>query len=197
MTDRGENVRPAVGVCGFPRSGSTMLMTMLDSGGLRPVEGSHPGSYELDALDLDDLRGRPLAGHAVKLLDWALRSDLPREQPWKFIWLDRSAQEQAKSQVKFMSTLVPELPLHADSVGTLARSFKQDLPDMLRALGRYGPTLMVEFEKILADPYGEAKQIAGYLLPEFDLDPAAMSAVVLERDGRCRPDLSIELGLMQ
>lgn len=39
-----------VGVCVHGRCGSSMLMAMLDAGGLPPVPGSAPGSYELPNL---------------------------------------------------------------------------------------------------------------------------------------------------
>lgn len=174
-----------------------MLMTMLDSGGLRATEGSAPGSYELPALDLDDLRGRVLAGRSVKLLDWTLHAALPHVATgWRLIWLSRSAVEQATSQVKFMSILVPNLPLTANAAEVLARSFRDDHPKALKSLGAYGPVLLLDYEKILAEPHREALKIAAFLAPEFDLDAAAMSAVVHERDGRCRPDLAVELGLL-
>lgn len=175
-----------VGVCGFGRCGSSMMMAMLDAGGLPPIEGSAPVSYELRSLEaaLDAATYR----HAVKLLDAVLHFDIPAGD-WKFIWLDRDHKQQAKSQVKFAEALGVRMAPNAARV--FADSYKQDRPLALAALHALGDVLVVNYETVLASPKQTSTRIADFLA--LDVVPGLMARVVHKRDGRCRPDLAFEL----
>lgn len=183
--------RYAVGVCGFPRSGSSMTMRMLDAGGINPVEGSAPVSYELGNLDL--VRRMPasaLAGRAVKLLDYAAwYGELPTYVPWRFIWLDRKPMEQARSNVKFIS-MIEGITLPPTAPGKLAASFRDDRPKLLRWYSSRGDLLVSSFEAILADPVGEAARFAEFIP---GLDSSAAAAIPTARSAACAPGLDAEL----
>ncbi len=182
----------AVGVCGFPRSGSSMVMAMLHAGGVQPVEGSSLAAYELPSISPEVLEALDVSGQAVKLLDYSVFWPVPpKPGGWRFIWLDRSPREQARSMVKFMSVMVPGV-LKGDAEGTFRRSFKADVPKAIRALSAAGPVLRLRFEDVVARPLAAARDLATYLHPEWSIDVEAAASIVLERDGRCRPDLAIE-----
>src|SRR5437868_14126670 len=106
LTGANRRLDYALGVCGFPRCGSSMTMRMLDAGGLPPISGSSPGSYELAGLDNLSARATgDFIGHAVKLLDfvqWYGVEGLPAV-PWRFVWLHRDHRQQARSFSKFTS----------------------------------------------------------------------------------------------
>lgn len=176
----------AIGVCGFGRCGSTMTMAMLHAGGVPPIDGVNPISYEGDPSD------QPQPGRAIKLLDGALY-DLP-ESPygWRFIWMDRDPQQQARSAVKFLAWL----GIRGVNRRKLASSYIADRPHALAALNRAGPVLELSYEWVLANPRGAAGHIARHLWPDvkgFDVRAAALA--VHHRDARCLPHLQFEQGV--
>jgi hypothetical protein len=179
-----------VGVCGHGRCGSSMLMAMLDAGGLPPVPGSAPGSYELPNLFAETLGAVPLDGYAIKLLDSVLYDPLPTAD-WRFIWLSRDYRQQARSQIKFLRWVMPELSLASGtSVSCLVRSYERDTPKALKLLRALGPVQVIRYEDVLASPYTWAREMAERLDLPLDLD--AMAGAVHRRSARCRGDMSVE-----
>lgn len=166
-----------------------MLMHALDVGGLPPVGGSQPGSYELAALDAYG----PLEGRAVKLLDMAVSYETLPIAAWRFIWLDRNGHEQASSHRKFIRALGIDLPRSA--IAAFERSYVLDRPKAIGALRQVGPVLELSYEYALAEPFAFAGDVADYL-PEFDLDVKAMARSIHKRSPKCRPDLSFELSTL-
>lgn len=180
----------AVGVCGFGRCGSTMLMTMLVAGGCPPGGATQP-PYEGDFQQLWNL---PLGGRAVKLLDSVTYYGVPSAPTWRFVWLDRDPVEQARSHIKFVNTFVGQVADHDDAVARFAASYQRDRPKTLNLLHGHGSVLVMRYEHVLADPLRAARNLRK-VWPTLDVDAA--SAVVHDRDGRCRPDLSAEWAAIQ
>lgn len=182
----------AVGVCGFPRSGSSMLMRMLDAGGIPPVPGSAERSYEVGDVIRSRAWWMSLPGHAVKLLDalqWG--AQLPTAVTWQFIWSDRDPIEQARSTVKFAGAVIPGV-LDPDAEAIIARSLRADREQLLERLADHGDVLVTSFEAILSDPHDEAERIARFL--ELPFNPATAAVVAHERGPACAPGLDFELG---
>jgi len=184
-----------VGVVGFPRSGSSMLMAMLDAAGVRPVIGSAARSYELDSLSpgLAGLSVGDLAGRAVKLLDYALW-DNPATWPstkWRFVWCDRDPEEQAASQIKFFGALGLLQIGPEESLAPLRESLVRDRPKALAAYRTVGDLLVVSYDDVLARPTLLAGEIVEFLGYPCDVEAAA--AQVHNRSGKCLPDLAFEL----
>lgn len=181
-----------IGVAGFGRCGSTMLMTMLDAGGVPPVYGSAPGSYEIgDPEVLCAVPPGQLEGHAVKLLDLFRHDGLPVFSPWRFIWLDRNGAEQGRSVVKFMTWA--GIPVGDELAPEFTAGFARDRPEVLGYLRSRGDVLVLEYERILVNPTKAAKQIARFVEMPFDVQAAA--AVVHRRAPQCRPDMAVEEAL--
>jgi len=175
---------PTIGVCGFGRCGSTMLMHALDVGGIPPLRGADPVSYECALTDA----GQPLEGRAVKLLDQFLYAQLP-EAEWRFIWLDRSAADQAASTRKFIKACGWPTPRGFEK--KLIRSYLRDRPLALAGLAKFGPVLELSYEDALGEPFSFMGEVADFVGLPFDVKDAARS--VHKRSPRCRPDLAFEL----
>lgn len=89
---------PTVIVAGFGRCGSSLVMQMLHAAGF-PVTGEYP-SFERDEYNTGGLS--PPAG-ASKILN--LECNPPPAGAYRWVWLDRSPAQQAKSQAKFLLEL--------------------------------------------------------------------------------------------
>lgn len=178
----------AVGVCGFGRCGSTMVMTMLVAGGAAPGGATEP-PYE---GDMDAIYAADQTGKVVKLLDHPTLLGVPYARNWRFVWLDRDPFEQARSYAKFVRAAGIEL--NAVKLARLVESYERDQPKVLGQLRRHGPVLVLRYERILANPRRAARRLRE-VWPRLDVNAAA--AVVHARDGRCRPDLSAEIAIMR
>jgi hypothetical protein len=100
-------------VSGLPRSGTSMMMRMLEAGGLRPLtdeirsaDNDNPqGYYEFERvkqLDKGDITWLPQAkGKAVKIISALLRH-LPPEYDYRVIFMRRSTEEILASQTKML-----------------------------------------------------------------------------------------------
>ena len=108
---------PIVVVTGLPRSGTSMMMQMLEAGGvepvtdcLRPADESNPqGYYELERVkDLenstDELWLRDARGRAVKIIAFLMRH-LPETFNYKVIFMHRRLDEVLASQTKMLAKL--------------------------------------------------------------------------------------------
>ncbi len=184
----------AIGVCGFPRSGSSLLMRMLDAGGIPPVDGSAFGSYEVkDFGTLATIPPQDLIGRSIKLLDYFQWHDRLPDVPWRFVWSDRRPRQQALSQVKLMRAIgVRIAPFAADGLATSLRHDRGPLLSRYRAVGVVHHT---SFEALLRYPTIEAAGLSFAFDGEFDAASAA--AVVVPRAPDCAPDLRHELDLLK
>jgi hypothetical protein len=183
----------AVAVCGFGRCGSTMLMSMLVAGGC-PPGNARQIPYEGDPAALE---GRDLTGTCVKLLHGSRMGEVPAGTPrWRFVWMDRDVDQQAKSMIKFLGMMAPVTGVtpRPNSERRIARAFAEDRPYLLGALRRVGPVLVLDYERVLTAPRKTAKLLRRDVWPGLDVDAAA--AVVHRRDGRCVPDLAFELSTL-
>jgi hypothetical protein len=137
-------------ICGFPRSGSSLVMQMLAAGGF-PCVGEFPA--------FEEYRPRPgwpgyrrCAGKAVKLLDSMLPfGPTPPEIPQSFILMVRDPREQAKSFAKLLKATVGE-EMTRGQIRDIADSFRADEPRLMGLLRGLGPLLLLRFEHLLLRP---------------------------------------------
>ena len=103
---------PIYVVSGLPRSGTSMMMRMLDAGGLdvvvdniRTADDDNPrGYYEFEAVKkvAEDKSWLPGAqGKVVKMISMLLQH-LPAEYPYKIIFMERRIEEVLASQAKML-----------------------------------------------------------------------------------------------
>lgn len=190
MTDK--DFIPTIGVTGFGRCGSTMVMAMLKAGGVPPVIGSDSRSYELSDLGgLWAMADEFIRGRSVKLLDSAAYLEVPLADEWRFVWIDRDPGQQAKSLVKFARRLLGvDIPDAEGAVKRFAASYASDRASTLNLYRAAGKVLVLKYEAVLADPLKAARALRR-LVPHLDV--MAGAAVVHRRSPDCRPDLSFEL----
>lgn len=201
FTGMGENMNPPIiVVTGFGRCGSSLVMQMLEAGGM-PCTGEYPafeaeyGSVILGGGVLTADMLAALQGRAVKLLDLH-RGVLPKGPDYRVIWINRNHAEQGKSQAKFLSTLTG-MSLGRNVARDFSKSYGADTPKLRKALARAGVTtaLCLTFETVLAAPRDAAAQIAAHVgIPLTRTTD--MANVVRARDPVCAPDLSLELTLI-
>ncbi len=177
-------------VTGLGRCGTSMVMRMLHAGGMGVYcdDGNIGTSFEtsdMERLPKEDGWLYGAQGKAFKLLDMH-RNRLPRWGDYKIIILVRDPTEQAKSQIKLITALLGEsIQPDRKTIRSMAESIRKDMMKCSRICDHNGwYTLVLEFEEIILNPYGNAMQIADFL-PEVNLDVKKMSDTVVKRTTSC------------
>jgi hypothetical protein len=173
-------------VTGLPRSGTSMMMRMLEAGGLpvltdrvRTADEDNPDGYyeyervkqiEEDQAWLDHAQGR-----SVKMVS-ALLEYLPPAYHYRVVFMRREMGEILASQRKMLDHL-GELHGQVDDA-TMARLFAQHLAKITAWLERQPnvDVLYVSYNDVLADPRTQAERLNHFL--GGGLDVAAMVEVV-------------------
>lgn len=178
---------PIIVVSGLPRSGTSMMMQMLEAGGvavvtdgMRAADESNPrGYYEVervmsleagvDVAWLAEARGR-----AVKVIAYLLEH-LPPGHNYRVLFMQRSLDEVLASQRAMLerrgeSAGPGDERMRELFAGHIARTRR-----LLAARPEF-ETLYIRHEHVLADPRAGAAAVASFLRREMDRD--AMAAVV-------------------
>lgn len=187
-------------VSGLGRCGSSLVMQMLEAGGV-PVTGEWP-SFEsaLGLEDLDNEQMKSLDGKAIKKL---VPYQLPMPAGWNYVvmWIDRDPVQQAISSIKFLRTMFSSVPcevlkIKKSDVLRYARNYNHDREKSLRALNRVAAKIIyLRFEELLSSP----RYVANVLDYNMGggLDVEAMTRAVLPRGPECQPSLDIEFRLLR
>lgn len=195
--DRGE---PIVVVSGLPRSGTSMMMMMLEAGG-HPVLSDGERSADIDNpkgyLELERIKDleretdksylRAGRGKAVKVISFLVK-ELPDENDYRVIFLRRDLDEVIASQKKMIDRRGSEDTDAADEA--MKEAFRNDIV-RVRLLCRKRPNfelIEVQYRDTVEDPAATAAKVNAFLGGR--LDEAAMRAAVdasLYRN-RSRPD---------
>ena len=173
-------------VSGLPRSGTSLMMQMLEAGGIPPLtdhirahDDDNPrGYYELEAVKrtkrdqswLDEAPGR-----AVKVIH-ALLYDLPGDRAYRIIFMQRNLAEVVRSQAVMLERRgTTGANLTAEQ---LVRAYQQQL-DKVQGWMAQQPDIqvhMVDYNALVADPAPVVDVVIGFL--GVSLDREAMLAVV-------------------
>lgn len=167
-------------VSGLPRSGTSMMMRMLEAGGI-PVL-----TDERREADEDNLRGyyedervkqlredaswiAEAEGKAVKVISYLLRH-LPQHHSYKVIFMERNIQEVLASQKKMMrrrGEAADEIP---DEV--MAAIFERHLAETMDWLGRqpHIEVIHVSYNETLRDPEASAERVSAFLGGGLDIE---------------------------
>lgn len=158
-------------VSGLPRSGTSLMMQMLDRGGLpaltdrlRTADTDNPrGYYEFepakrtgkDSSWLPEARGK-----VVKLVSSLLR-DLPAHESYRVIFMQRDLDEVLESQEKMLA----RLGARAAPRDQMKSSFELHLRRLFEWLPRqpHLQVLTVSYNGLLGDPQFEAQRVADFL----------------------------------
>ena len=173
--------RPIVVVSGLPRSGTSLMMQMLQAGGLeivtdavRSPDDSNPrGYFELEAVkDLD--KGGPAPwlaaarGKAVKIVSPLLRW-LPDSYNYRVILMDRDLDEVMASQNRMLAARgVPHDESGHERVKGLYRVLDEDTRRLL-GTRRCFSTLIVEYGETVGRPEDTARRITRFLGAPLDV----------------------------
>jgi hypothetical protein len=179
--------QPIVVVSGLPRSGTSMIMKMLDAGGLpvltdglRVADEDNPkGYYEVERVkklaeesDKSWLAGA--RGKAIKVISYLLKS-LPPRYNYRVIFIRRDMEEVLASQGKM---LVRRSEVEHAPTERMRALFEDDLWRAGYQLKRRPEfeAIEVEYSAVLARPLEEARRLDGFLGGGLDVE--AMAAVV-------------------
>lgn len=189
VTGEGEaEGRPLVTVVsGLPRSGTSMMMKMLEAGGIEPLtdherepdEDNPEGYYEFERvkkLEDGDTDWLPMAeGKAVKVIS-ALLKHLPDGYTYRVIFMRRKLDEVLDSQRKMLERR-GEDPDEA-SEAELKELFLKHVGNVEQwAEGQSNvEVLFVSYNDVVSDPYPQLDEIDGFL--GGGLDVQAMAEIV-------------------
>ena len=171
-------------VSGLPRSGTSLMMQMLQQGGIpaltdaiRVADADNPrGYFEFERVKKtkDDASWLPEArGKAVKLVS-SLLYDLPATEKFRVIFLHRNLDEMLDSQEKMLQRLqrpaAPREQIKSSFVIHLQRLFAW-LPAQSHL-----QLQEVSYNNLLGEPESEIERIAGFL--DGVPSPALMLAAI-------------------
>lgn len=173
-------------VSGLPRSGTSMVMKMLDAGGasvrtdnIRKADDDNPRGYfeyeKVKNLKNDSSWLKDMNGRVVKIISHLLYY-LPLAFRYKVIFIQRDMQEILDSQRKMYLRLQKESDNIEDSV--LKEKFNLHLKKIQNWIKKKQniACLHVHYRKILDDALGESQKIQTFL--NIPLNVEAMSKVV-------------------
>jgi hypothetical protein len=178
---------PIIVVSGLPRSGTSMLMKMLEAGGvplvtdgLREADEDNPKGYYEDErvkrLGQETDRGwlASARGKGIKVISYLLKS-LPRTFNYRVVFIRREMEEVLASQRKMLSRRGQTEDTSPQRMRTL---FEDDLWRASYLL-RHAPqfeTLEVRYADVVARPLEQALRVTEFLGARLDVE--AMAAVV-------------------
>ncbi len=173
-------------VSGLPRAGTSMMMQMLEAGGLPALtdaargadEDNLRGYYELEAVKRtkqDSSWVQGALGKTVKVI-YLLLKDLPADYEYRLVFMRRNVDEVVRSQQAMLARRGEkgaEIP-----ASQMAAMFQRELDRFDQWLARQPgfQVLDVEYRAVIDDPQGQARRICGFLGQPLDID--AMAAAV-------------------
>lgn len=179
--------QPVVVVSGLPRSGTSLMMKMLEAGGLpvlvdhiREADSDNPkGYYEYERvkkLDKGDAAWVASAqGHAVKIIS-ALLEFLPHDHQYQVIFMRRDLREISQSQQKMLVNRGE--PTGENNEAEMMKLFAAHIEHTLKWLATqpHVSVLEVDYNLLLTEPAQQAERINRFL--NGTLDAAQMAATV-------------------
>ena len=182
---RGE---PIVVVSGLPRSGTSMMMRMLEAGGVEIISDSQraadvdnpKGYFEFERIknlekETDKSYLRAARGKAVKVISFLIK-DLPDENDYRVLFMRRDLDEVLASQQKMIDRL-GSADAEAEAAA-MKEAFRNDIA-RVRVLCRTRPNfelIELRYQEAIADPAAASRAVNQFLGGR--LDEAAMRAAV-------------------
>jgi len=165
-------------VTGLPRAGTSLVMQMLEAGGVplltdaeRPPDEHNPrGYFEYARVKRlrDDATWLPQArGRAVKVIA-PLVTSLPESETYRFILVERAMEEVLESQRRMTGMSGTETDTILKSALQKSLDLAMRRIDILSA-----PLLRLTHRDLLAEPHREAKRIAEFIESAFAQEEAS------------------------
>ena len=178
--------KPITLVSGIPRSGTSMMMRMLEAGGILPLTDARReadidnpnGYYELEAVkttkdDASWLTDAP--GRAVKLI-YSLLTDLPTNQhTYNVIFMRRDLDEVLRSQRRMLDRHQQDVTVPDAKMKSL---FERELQQFDKWISNQPAfrLLNLNYTQLIFDPLASAENVAEFL--NESLDTQKMAAVI-------------------
>ncbi len=180
---------PLIVVSGLPRSGTSMTMQMLESGGLdiatdgirKPGEDNPKGYYEYERVkdlekETDKSYLEEFRGKTIKVISFLLK-DLPETNNYKVVFMHRNLDEILASQTKMLKNR-----------GEASESSNEEMLELYKNhlwkvnyLMKHRPCfelLEVNYKDVVENPRREAERISQFL---GNLDVDKMTSAVDEK----------------
>jgi Sulfotransferase domain len=172
-------------VSGLPRSGTSLMMKMLEAGGLpvlvdnvREADVDNPrGYYEFEpvkALKSDASWVAPALGKAVKMV-YLLLMDLPSDQEYRILFMRRNLEEVLASQKAMLDRMGKPSPLDDAKMAALFRDGLARFEGWVKDRPNFH-VLDVSYNGLVTDPAPIITEVDRFL--GGGLDRHAMSRVV-------------------
>lgn len=171
-------------VSGLPRSGTSMMMKMLEAGGLpiltdnlRTPDANNPnGYYEFERvkqLPQGDYGWLPEAGGKVVKIVTGLIMHLPSDYKYKVIFMQRAMKEVLSSQKKMLGRLGKEDDRVEDE--KMRKIYQEHLKQVNAWLAKQPniEVLYVNYNTMLADPFESLKKVNEFLGGGMDVNVMA------------------------
>ncbi len=168
-------------VSGLPRSGTSMMMKMLEAGGLpvltdelREADADNPkGYYEFErvkALDKGDTAWvGAAAGHVVKVIS-ALLKHLPAGFRYQVIFMQRAVPEMLRSQRKMMVRRGTDNTRVDDEEMAVLFETHLRMVEKWLANQAHFDVLYVSYNDMLVNPIEHAETVAAFLGGELNVE---------------------------
>lgn len=178
-------------VSGLPRSGTSLMMQLLQAGGIniltdhqRPPDEHNPLGY----LEWNAIRGLPrdpdliqaADGKAVKVVS-PLLNHLPRHHRYHILFMRRPIKDIARSQHRMRYGVLPDEDSCEESIQMLSKHLDQTLETLGGMANQH--ILMVEYSELLRNPSNCIHTLVRFLRGKFTLHPENMTEVI-------RPELN-------
>jgi len=178
-------IKPITIVSGLPRSGTSLMMKMLDQGGM-PVVTDHirkadidnpEGYYEFELVKkikqdvswLKDTRG-----NVFKMISMLL-FDLPPTESYQIIFMERHLEEVLASQEKMLNRNKVKQDTDHKTMEKLFRAHLQKVCTWLKKQKNIN-ILPIHFNQLLSSPENEIPKIIDFL--NLSLDQEKMACVI-------------------
>ncbi|MFN8604187.1 MAG: sulfotransferase [Candidatus Binatia bacterium] len=171
---------PIVIVSGLPRSGTSMMMKMLDAAGIpimtdaiRTADIDNPKGYfeyeRVKDLEKDPDRSwvRDARGKALKVISWLLK-DLPDENAYRIVFMRRDIDEVLASQNKMLEHRGED---DATDDAIMAEAYRNHLASV-RIMSRKKPNwslVEIRYDEAIRDPGSVARKVNEFLGGRYDV----------------------------
>ncbi len=185
---RRQQGEPIVVVSGLPRSGTSMLMKMLDAGGMEIMTDSErvadidnpKGYFEYERVkdlekESDKSYVREGRGKVLKVISFLIK-DLPDDNDYRVIFMRRSLNEVLASQNKMIQRLGTEDSTAAEEA--MKEAYRNDIV-RTRILCKNRPNfelIEINYKETIGDPAATARSVNAFV--GGHLDEAAMREAV-------------------
>lgn len=176
---------PLYVVSGLPRSGTSMMMKMLEAGGLEPVtdgirsadEDNPKGYYELEAVKRtkqDPSWVHDSQGKVVKVISQLLQ-DLPDDVNYKVIFMRRNLDEVLASQEKMLVRRDEEDDAVDESMKSTFASHVEEVEAWMRSSANV-EVLFVSYNRMQGESESQIERVCKFL--DAGLDAQKMGTII-------------------